>query len=215
MNILQTFIHYLLHIDTYVITAANTLGLWTYFILFAIIFCETGLIFAAFLPGDSLLFATGTLSATAPETFNIHLLFALLLAASIIGNGINYATGKWLGSRLFSNESFFFNQKHIDRAHVFYEKYGGKAIVIARFMPIIRTFVPFVAGIGQMRYRSFFIFNCLGAIIWIGALLYGSYLFGNIPFVRMHFSAVIFGMIGLSLLPLMIGFLRKTKTYFS
>jgi len=210
MTILHTLLNYLLHIDTYVIAATHLLGAWTYVILFVIIFCETGLIFAAFLPGDSLLFATGTLSATAPDTLNIHLLFVLLLTASIIGNGVNYYIGKWLGPKLFCNESLLFNRKYINRAHAFYEMYGGKAIVIARFIPIIRTFIPLIAGIGHMRYKSFFIFNCLGATLWIGGLLYGSYLFGNIPFVRLHFSAVIFGMIGLSIMPLIVELFRKT-----
>jgi len=209
VNSLHTLLGYILHIDTYVLAATNALGPWTYVILFAIFLLETGFIFAAFLPGDSLLFAVGALSAAAPLTLNIHLLFILLITASTIGNAINYYTGKWLGPRLFCNNSLLFNRKHIDRAQIFYEKYGAKAIVIARFIPIIRTFVPFVAGIGKMRYSNFLIFNLLGATIWIGGLLYTSYLFGNIPFIRLHFSAVIFSIIGLSLLPLFIELLRK------
>jgi len=209
MNLIHSLLNIIFHLDTYVIALANTLGPWTYGILFAIFFCETGIIITAFLPGDSLLFAVGTLAAATPDTFNIHLLFFILLTASVIGNGLNYFTGKWIGPRLFRYDSRLFNRKNLDRTYLFYEKYGAKAIVLARFVPIIRTFAPFVAGIGNMRYSRFLIFNLIGGVLWMGTLLYSSYLFGNIPFVRMHFSTVIFTIIVLSLLPAIVELVRN------
>ncbi len=209
MDTLQVLIHFILHIDEHLIAFVTTYGAWTYALLFLIIFCETGIIFTAFLPGDSLLFATGALTASMAGVLNIHVLFILLVTASVIGNGFNYLIGKWIGPKVFcSKNSWIFNQKHIEKAHVFYERYGGKAIVIARFIPIIRTVVPFIAGVGYMTYRQFFIYNLLGALLWIGLLVYGSYLFGNIPFVKQHFSFVILAIIVLSLMPPVIEFIR-------
>ncbi|MDX1901175.1 MAG: DedA family protein [Gammaproteobacteria bacterium] len=209
MNALQLLFNYILHLDHYVNALTSVLGPWTYIFLFVIFFCETGIIFTAFLPGDSLLFAAGTVAAISPDNLNVHLLFILLLTASVLGNAVNYFTGKWVGPRIFCNESLLFNRKHLDRTHAFYERYGAKAIVIARFMPIVRTFAPFVAGIGAMSYKRFLFFNFIGATLWIGSILYGSYFFGNIPFVRAHFSAVILTIILLSLLPAIVEFSRK------
>ena len=164
----------------------------------------------AFLPGDSLLFATGALAATMPDKLNIHVLVLLLITASVAGNGLNYFLGKWIGPRVFkSGNSWFFNKKHLDQAHYFYERYGGKTIIIARFIPIVRTFAPFIAGLGYMTYRQFFIYNLIGAVLWISGLLYGSYLFGNIGFVKQHFSMVIIAIIIISLLPPCIELLRR------
>ena len=209
MDTLQILINFILHIDEHLIAFVTTYGIWTYALLFLIIFCESGIIFTAFLPGDSLLFATGALTASMADVLNVHVLFILLVTASVTGNGLNYFIGKWIGPKVFrSPNSWIFNQKHIEKAHVFYERYGGKAIVIARFIPIIRTLVPFIAGVGYMTYRQFFIFNLLGALLWIGILVYGSYLFGNIPFVKQHFSFVILAIIVLSLTPPILEYMR-------
>lgn len=209
MDTLHYLINFILHIDEHLIAFVTAYGAWTYALLFLIIFCESGIIFTAFLPGDSLLFATGALTASMAGVLNIHMLFILLVIASVTGNGLNYFIGNWVGPRVFrSGNSWIFNKKHIEKAHVFYERYGGKAIVIARFVPIIRTVVPFIAGVGYMKYRQFFIYNLLGALLWIAGLVYGSYLFGNIPFVKQHFSLVILAIIVISLMPPLIEVVR-------
>ncbi len=209
MDTLNYLIAFVLHIDEHLIAFVTTYGIWTYALLFLIIFCESGIIFTAFLPGDSLLFATGALTASMSGVLNVHMLFLLLVLASVTGNGLNYFIGKWIGPKVFhSGKSWVFNKKYIEKAHLFYERYGGKAIVIARFIPIIRTIVPFIAGVGYMTYRQFFIFNLVGALLWIGILVYGSYLFGNIPFVKQHFSLVILAIIIISLLPPLIEMIR-------
>lgn len=209
MTTLHYLINFILHLDEHLIAFVTAYGTWTYALLFTIIFCETGIIFAAILPGDSLLFATGALTASLHGVLNVHILFILLVAASVIGNGVNYFLGKWIGPKVFcSGNSWLFNRKHIQKAHLFYERYGGKAIIIARFVPIVRTVVPFIAGVGYMTYRHFFIFNLIGALLWVGGLVYGSYWFGNIPFVKQHFSLVILAIITLSLLPPIIEVIR-------
>ncbi len=209
MNTLQHLINFILHIDEHLIAFVALYGIWTYALLFLIIFCESGIIFTAFLPGDSLLFATGALTASMPGTLDVNMLFLLLVTASVTGNGLNYFIGNWIGPKVFcSGNSWIFNKKHIEKAHSFYERYGGKAIVIARFIPIVRTIVPFIAGVGYMKYRQFFTYNLLGALLWIGILVYGSYLFGNIPFVKKHFSLVILAIIIISLMPPVIEVIR-------
>lgn len=209
METLQYLLNFILQLDEHLIAFVTTYGVWTYVLLFLIIFCETGIVFMAFLPGDSLLFATGALTASMPNVLNIHLLFLLLLIASVSGNGMNYFLGKWLGPKIFySGHSWIFNKKHLENAHRFCARYGSKAIVIARFIPIIRTIVPFIAGIGYMAYRHFFVFNLIGALLWIGGIVYGSYWFGNIPFVKQHFSLVIMAIIAISLLPPVIEVIR-------
>lgn len=208
MDTLHSLINFILHLDTHLLSFVTAYGTWTYILLFTIIFSETGIIFAAFLPGDSLLFATGALSAHT-GALNVHLLFTLLVIASVTGNGMNYFIGKWIGPRVFySGNSWVFNKKHLDNAHRFYERYGAKTIIIARFIPIIRTVAPFIAGVGYMTYRHFFIYNLIGALLWIGGLVYGSYLFGNIPFVKEHFSLVVLAIIALSLAPPVIEVIR-------
>jgi membrane-associated protein len=214
MAALQNLLNFVLHLDDHLIAFIAAYGMWTYALLFAIIFCESGIVFAAFLPGDSLLFATGAISAHPAAVLNVHVLFILLMVASVAGNGLNYFLGKVAGPRVFrSGSSWMFNRRHIDNAHRFYERYGGKAIVIARFIPIIRTLVPFIAGIGYMTYRQFFVYNLLGAFLWIGGLVYGSYLFGNIPLVQQHFSLVILAIIGLSVATPLVEFLRHRCTH--
>lgn len=210
MDMIHFLLDFLLHLDQHLIAFVTAYGTWTYALLFLIIFCETGIIFTAILPGDSLLFAAGALTASLGNVLNVHILFFLLATASIAGNGLNYFIGKWLGPRIFrSKHSLLFNPKNIEKTHEFFERYGGKAIIIARFMPIFRTFAPFVAGIGYMTYRQFFMYSVIGAMLWIGTLVYGSYLFGNIPVVKDHFSLVIIAIIVLSVMPALFEILRR------
>lgn len=207
---LHTLTSFFLHLDQSLAALAASLGAWTYALLFGIFFCETGILVAAFLPGDSLLFAAGTLAALAPDSLNIHLLFFLLLLASTAGNTVNYLFGKWVGPQLFRHgSSRLFSQAHLAKTHAFCERYGSMGIVLARFLPIIRTFAPFVAGVGYMRYRQFLLFNLTGGFFWVGGILYASYFFGTLPFVREHFPAVTCCIILVSLLPVMTVALRK------
>jgi membrane-associated protein len=209
MESLHQLLSYVLHIDQHLILFVSTYGAWTYALLFLIIFCETGLVVTPFLPGDSLLFAAGTIAASSGGSLNIHLLFLLLVIASIIGNGVNYFIGRLVGPKvLFSNKSWLFNKKYLGKAHAFYERFGGKTIIIARFIPILRTFAPFVAGVGYMSYARFYLYNIAGAILWIGSLLYSSYWFGNLPIVKENFTSLVFAIIGISLLLPIIGIIR-------
>lgn len=210
MDTLHYLINFVLHLDDHLIAFVTSYGAWTYALLFLIIFCETGIIFSAVLPGDSLLFAAGALTANVSDILNVHVLFVLLVTASVLGNGLNYFIGKWLAPRVFcSKDSLLFNRRHVDNAHGFFERYGGKTIIIARFIPMVRTFAPFVAGIGYMTYRRFMIYSLVGALLWVGFLVYGSYFFGNIPIVRQHFSLVVLAIIGFSILPALIEILRR------
>ncbi|MES2218085.1 MAG: DedA family protein [Pseudomonadota bacterium] len=210
MEYLHPLIHFILHLDQYLINMVDQYGTWTYAILFLIIFCETGLVVLPFLPGDSLLFATGALAASA-GALDINILFGLLVVASFTGNATNYFIGKLAGPKVFySPDSLLLNKNHLIKASDFYRRYGAKTIIIARFIPIIRTFAPFVAGIGSMNKRSFFTYNLIGAILWIGVLLYTSYLFGNQPFIKTHFSTIIIAVIFISLIPAIVEILRQT-----
>ncbi|HSW70378.1 MAG TPA: DedA family protein [Gammaproteobacteria bacterium] len=209
MEAFYSFINLILHLDQHLLNLISLYGTWTYAILFVIIFCETGLVITPILPGDSLLFAAGSLAAHTAATLNIHFLFILLLAASILGNGVNYSIGRFIGQRVFHfQRSRFFNPQHLEKAHRFYEKHGGKALVLARFIPIIRSFAPFVAGAGYMHFPRFIFYNVTGALLWVGSLLYLSYWFGNLPFIKEHFSTVILALIVLSLLPPLLAYLR-------
>ena len=214
MQSLQPLLDYILHIDTFLLTFVSDYGTWTYLALFLIIFCETGLVVAPFLPGDSLLFAAGSIAAQPDAPLNILLLFFLLTIASIIGNQVNYLIGKALGPRVFTiKQSWFLNKKHLEEAHRFYEKHGGKTIIIARFLPILRTFAPFVAGIGYMNTRQFTLYNIVSGIAWSGSLLGFGYFFGSLPIVKNNFSMVIYGIIIVSLLPAVLTFFyRKLAT---
>jgi membrane-associated protein len=211
MEIIHSFFNFIMHLDVHMVTFVANWGHWVYSILFLVIFCETALIVLSFLPGDSLLFATGAFTAKATGELNIHMLFLLLVLASVLGNTVNYLIGKYIGPRVFKLEnSFLLNKKYLDRAHRFYEEYGAKTIIIARFIPIIRSFAPFIAGVGYMRYRQFVVYNIIGAVLWIGSLLYVSFLFGNLPIIKDHFSAIILSIIGISLLPPVIEVFRQT-----
>ncbi|GAB4483704.1 MAG: DedA family protein [Thermodesulfovibrionales bacterium] len=207
MEMITDLIDLFLHLDRHLGDVIRDYGLWTYVILFLIIFCETGLVVTPILPGDSLLFAAGTFAAIGaldPVT-----LFVLLSIAAIAGDTVNYAVGKRLGPKIFHREDVrFLNRQHLERTHRFYERHGGKTIIIARFMPIIRTFAPFVAGIGKMSYGRFIGFNVFGGIFWIAFFVFGGYFFGNIPVVKRNFSFVILAIIILSVMPGVIEYLR-------
>jgi membrane-associated protein len=208
METLQHLLQYLLHIDTHLIAFVSTYGALTYLVLFLVIFCETGLVVTPFLPGDSLLFAAGSIAANSSEALSIQLLFVILMLAAILGNKVNYLIGRAIGPRVFkAKSSWLLNKKHLEEAHRFYEKHGGKTIIMARFIPIIRTFVPFVAGIGYMSLRQFSFYNIMSGVLWVGSLLGAGYYFGSLPFIREHFSGVIYAIIAISLLPPFITFI--------
>ena len=206
MDFLREAVGYVLHVDVHLGALIQQYGGWTYAILFLIIFCETGLVVTPFLPGDSLLFATGALAVT--TTLDVGILFVLLSAAAVLGDAMNYWIGHQVGATLFDGRIPWLKQAHLDRTHAFYEKYGGKTIVIARFVPIVRTVAPFVAGAGEMSYRRFFVYNVAGGVLWIGAMLFGGYFFGNLPVVRENFGLVVIAIIVLSILPAVIEVLR-------
>ena len=203
MEILSQFVDIVLHLDQHLAALVAQYGLWIYAILFAIVFCETGLVITPFLPGDSLLFVAGALAAVGG--MDIGLLIGTLTIAAILGNTTNYAIGRWLGRRYFDEgRSRWVKREHLDRTHAFYERHGGAAVVISRFLPIIRTYVPFVAGLAQMGSARFTAYNVGGAILWVGSLGYAGYFFGNLPWVRANLSAIIVGIIAVSLVPLAV-----------
>ena len=207
MQYIHSFLNIILHLNTYLALYVSEYGFFVYIILFLIIFCETGIIVAAILPGDSLLFAAGTIAAAG--SLNIYWLLPLLWFAAFSGNTINYWVGNKVGHILFRNEdSKIFRRSYLNRTHIFYEKHGGKTIVLGCFMPIIRTFAPFVAGMSKMNHTRFMLFNFFGVAFWMTLILYGSYLFGNIPFVKAHFSVFIVLIIIASVIPAGIELLR-------
>jgi membrane-associated protein len=209
---LKHFIDIFLHLDKHLNEWAAQLGGGLYGLLFLIVFCETGLVVTPFLPGDSLLFAVGALSATDGSPIQLPLVMLLLFVAAVIGDAVNYSIGRRLGPAAFKSESsWLLNKKHLLRTQAFYEKHGGKTIILARFMPIIRTFAPFVAGVGQMQYRRFFVFNVVGAAAWVGSFSLLGYFFGNMPAVKKNFTYVIFAIIVLSVLPGVIEFIRARR----
>jgi len=209
MEFIAQLIDIFLHLDVHLNALAAYMGPWLYVLLFAIIFCETGLVVTPFLPGDSLLFAIGALASIEGSVISLPLIIVLLLIAAIIGDAVNYAVGKYIGPRIFSKDTgVWLNKKHLLAAHNFYEKYGGKTIVLARFIPIIRTFAPFVAGIGKMTYRHFFIYNVTGAIAWVLIFVLAGYYFGSTPIVQKHFHFIIVGIIIVSVLPAVYEFMR-------
>jgi membrane-associated protein len=200
------------HLNVYLPSWAGMMGGWLYVLLFVVVFCETGLVVTPFLPGDSLLFAVGALCAVDGSPVSMGLMIPLLIVAAVLGDAVNYAIGARVGPRVFASEtSWLLNKRHLLYTQSFYEKYGGKTIIIARFIPIVRTFAPFVAGIGQMRYRRFFIFNVVGAISWVCIFIPLGYWFGNLPFVQKQFHYVILAIIVLSVLPAVIEFWRERR----
>jgi len=210
MDLLKSVIDFVLHIDRHLSAIIQQFGAWTYAILFAIIFIETGLVIMPFLPGDSLLFAAGTFAALG--ALDVRLLIALLVVAAIVGDTVNYWIGHRIGEKAFSREDArFFKKEYLDRTHAFYEKHGGKTIIIARFVPIIRTFAPFVAGIGKMSYGRFISFNVIGGVGWVVLLVGAGYFFGNIPFIRKNFSIAILAIILISTVPIAVEYFRHRK----
>ncbi len=206
---LASLIDFVLHIDQHLIELTQAYGLWIYAILFLIVFCETGLVVTPFLPGDSLLFAAGAVAALGG--MNVHIAAALLLAAAVIGDAVNFAIGKYFGEKLFAKpDSRVFKREYLDKTHAFYEKYGGKTIILARFVPIVRTFAPFVAGMGNMHYGRFIRYNIIGALMWVGLLTYAGYFFGELPVVKNNFGLVVIGIIVVSVLPMAVE-IAKTK----
>jgi membrane-associated protein len=210
IELIKKLIDLVVHLDAHLSELIRTCGLWTYLILFAVIFCETGLVVTPFLPGDSLLFAAGSFAALGD--LKLMWLFTILAVAAVLGDTVNYWIGRRVGPKIFQREkSRFFKKEYLDRTHTFYEKHGGKTIIIARFVPIIRTFAPFVAGIGRMSYGKFLSYNVIGGVGWVAIFVFGGYLFGNIPLVRRNFSIVIIAIVLISMLPGLIEFLRHRK----
>jgi membrane-associated protein len=212
MEIIRSFIDFFIHLDRYLGSLLQDFGGWTYLVLFLVIFCETGLVVTPILPGDSLLFALGAFAANPylKGPLELEWLLLTLITAAILGDTVNYSIGKFLGPKVFHYEdSRFFRKEYLERTHRFYEKFGGKTIVIARFMPIIRTFAPFVAGIGMMTYRNFVLFNITGGVFWITSFLLGGYYFGNIPAVKENFTFVLLIIVIISVLPGFIEYMRQ------
>ena len=207
MELTEKFIDFFLHLDKHLLVMATDYKRWIYLILFLIIFCETGLVVTPFLPGDSLLFAAGAIAALG--IMNIWVIVVLLCVAAILGDSVNYSIGKFFGVKDFEKNYKFINTKHLLKAKSFYEKHGGKTIVIARFIPIVRTYAPFVAGITQMNYPRFLTYNILGGILWIFTCTFAGYWFGNIPIIKNNFSIVIIAIIIISLLPIAIEYFRN------
>ena len=200
LRFFSNFIDFILHLDKYLSVMIQQYGVLTYAILFLIVFAETGLVVTPFLPGDSLLFAAGTFAALG--SLNVLVLFITLVFAAILGDTINYSIGKYLGSKAFDKYPGIFRKKYLDRTRSFYEKYGNKTIVLARFVPIVRTFAPFIAGVGKMKYSNFLVYNIIGGIAWVGLFTFGGYFFGNIPLVKNNFSLVILVIIVISFVPI-------------
>lgn len=207
-------LHFLSHLDEHLVSLSQHYGYAADIILFLIIFSETGLVIAPLLPGDTLLFVAGAVATGGvlhPGPFNLPLLFVVLSAGAFLGNQINFQIGRWIGPKVFHWErSALFNPRHLAEAHAFYERHGGKTIVLARFVPIVRTYAPFVAGIGDMSHSRFALFNALGAVSWVGLLLLAGHLFGNVPFVKGHLTVMILGIVALTLLPVVLATLRHT-----
>lgn len=212
MEILAQIIDIFLHLDVHLNAWAAWMGVWLYVVIFVVVFCETGLVVTPFLPGDSLLFACGALAASENSSIVLGVLIPVVFVAAVLGDFCNYEIGKWLGPKVFTREdSIFLNKKHLLKAHNFYEKYGGKTIILARFIPIIRTFAPFVAGIGKMTYLHFASYNVIGALIWVLLFTLGGYFFADLPVVQNHFHYVIVVIIILSVLPAVYEFIAARR----
>ena len=207
MEVVSALFQGFVHLDQHLLSVAQDYGVWVYLLLFLIVFCETGLVVTPFLPGDSLLFVAGTVSGAG--AMNVHVLALVLTLAAVVGDSLNYAIGRWIGPRVFRRvDSWFFKRAYLERTHRFFERFGGRTIVIARFVPIVRTYAPFVAGVGQMDYRRFAAFNVSGAILWVGLIIYAGYLFGNVSVIKNNLSVVILGIILLSMSPGLVELVR-------
>jgi membrane-associated protein len=207
VEIIEFFIDFILHLDQYLNDIIQTYGLWTYLLLFGIVFMETGLVVTPFLPGDSLLFAAGTFAALG--SLNVWVLWALLFFAAVLGDTVNYWIGNKVGPKAFERDIRFLKKEYLERTQGFYEKHGGKTIILARFVPIVRTFAPFVAGVGTMQYGRFLSYNIVGAFLWTGIFIWLGYFFGNIPFVQENFELVIVVIILVSIVPMVIEYVRS------
>lgn len=210
MEIIKTLIDFVLHIDKHLADIIVAYGPWIYGILFVIVFCETGLVVTPFLPGDSLLFAAGALAASTGQ-LNVFILWVLLVVAAISGDAVNYSIGRKVGTRVFSDNAKILKTDYLRRTEKFYEKHGNKTIILARFVPIVRTFAPFVAGVGRMQYRNFATYNVVGGVVWVTLFLTAGYLFGNIPFVKENFEIVTLGIVLVSVLPMAFEFLKERR----
>jgi len=207
MDIINLIIEFILHLDQYLSEIIQTYGVWTYLILFLIIFMETGFVVMPFLPGDSLLFAAGAFAALG--SLNVWLLWAIVFVAAILGDTVNYWIGNKIGPRAFDQDIRFFKREYLEKTQQFYEKHGGTTIILARFVPIVRTFAPFVAGVGSMNYGRFITYNVVGAFLWTSIFIFLGYFFGNIPFVKNNFELAIFGIILISVVPMVIEYVRN------
>jgi membrane-associated protein len=210
MDYLRSFVDLFLHLDQHLNRIVTDYGVWTHLILFAIIFAETGLVVTPFLPGDSLLFAAGALAALG--SLDLRLLIVLLIGAAILGDTVNYWVGAWIGPRAFSGNVRYLRKDYLERTHAFYDRHGGKTIILARFVPIIRTFAPFVAGVGAMSYPRFISYNVVGAVLWVGLFVPMGYFFGNMPTVKENFSLVILAIIAISLMPIVVEAIRARRS---
>jgi len=209
MELLAQFVDVLLHLDRYLAQFVSEHGVWVYLLLFLIVFAETGLVVTPFLPGDSLLFVAGTLAATGG--MDVLWLCAVLTVAAILGDTVNYWVGNWFGTRLFRDDARWLKREYLDRTHRFYERHGGKTIILARFVPIVRTFAPFVAGMGRMSYLTFFAYNVIGALLWVFSLVLAGFYFGNLPWVKANLTLVILGIVIASISPGIIEYLRHRR----
>ena len=208
MDLLLSFWDIIVHLDKHLAMLVQNYGTWIYAILFVIIFCETGLVITPFLPGDSLLFIAGALAATGG--MDVHILVALLIVAAVLGDAVNYQVGAWAGPRIFKDDNArYLKKSHLDKAHAFYEKWGGAAIILARFTPFLRTYVPFVAGMSRMSYRKFALYNITGGMVWVASLTYLGYFFGNIAWVKANQGFMVIGIVIVSLIPVLIGVVKS------
>jgi membrane-associated protein len=210
VDLLRNLIDLFVHLDQHLSRVISEYGVWTHLILFLIVFCETGLVVTPFLPGDSLLFAAGTFAALG--ALDVRLVLLMLIVAAIAGDTLNYWVGAYIGPRAFRGDIRFLRKEYLDRTHAFYEKHGGKTIILARFIPIIRTFAPFVAGVGAMSYPKFILYNVVGAVLWVMLFVLGGYFFGNVPAVRENFTLVILAIIVLSVVPVVLEALRARRS---
>lgn len=211
MEWIKFVVDLVLHLDRYLNMIIGWAGLWTYAVLFVVIFIETGLVVTPFLPGDSLLFAAGAIAATVSHILDVKILFVLMAVAAVLGDTVNYWIGHYLGPKVFTMDSKLFKREHLERTQAFYEKHGGKTIFLARFVPIIRTFAPFVAGVGKMRYGYFISYNVFGGIVWTAVFIFAGYFFGNVQFVKENFSFVVMAIILISLVPAVWEYYRHRK----
>jgi membrane-associated protein len=210
LELLATFLDVVLHLDRHLVAMVQQYGVWIYAILFAIIFAETGFVVTPFLPGDSLLFVAGAVAASG--AMDVNLLVVLLIVAAVAGNTVNYAVGRWLGKRFFNDRgSRWLNPRHLEKAHAFYEEHGGKAVIISRFLPIVRTYIPFVAGLGAMQPGRYTAFNVAGGALWVASLCYAGFFFGNIPWIKGNLTLIIVGIIAVSLVPVAWAWFKSRK----